>query len=114
LTCDLLGHYDTERLLKLVELAPSGSGIAKETLDILEMLLEKNISYGNSALAPVRIFSSASTEEQLLVRIDDKLNRLQNGREYDLGMAKEDTISDLIGYLILLNVQRRVNKGEAT
>lgn len=79
---------------------------AKAVGDILTgleaMLIEKNAAYGNSALDPVRIFSSASTEEQLLVRIDDKLSRLQRGHEY----AGDDTVKDLIGYLILLLIAR--------
>ena len=81
--------------------APSGDAILKACIDITKLLLEKNVAYGNSALNPVRIFSKASTTEQLLVRIDDKLNRLKNGSEY----PGEDTVSDLIGYLILLKVQ---------
>ena len=64
-------------------------------------LLKKNIACNNSALEPIRVFSTASTSEQLLVRIDDKLNRLKNGVEYQ----DEDAIDDLIGYLILLKVQ---------
>lgn len=76
--------------------------IRKVCTETQEMLLEKNESYGNSALDPVRIFSQASPVEQLLVRIDDKLSRIKRGN--DLG---EDTISDLIGYLVLLKVARR-------
>jgi hypothetical protein len=90
-----------ERLAALAEQAPSGAEILETCEEITELLLKKNIAYGNSALSPVRIFSKASTTEQLLVRIDDKLNRLKNGSEY----PGEDTISDLIGYLILLKVQ---------
>jgi len=67
------------------------------------MLIEKNKAYGNSALDPVRIFSGASPEEQLLVRIDDKLSRLQRGHDF----ADEDTVTDLIGYLILLKIARK-------
>ena len=49
-----------------------------ETCDqICSMLVEKNVKYGNSALDPVRVFSKASTTEQLLVRIDDKLSRIK-------------------------------------
>jgi hypothetical protein len=66
------------------------------------MLIEKNRAYGNSALKPVRIFSRASSEEQLLVRIDDKLSRLARG-----SAAGEDVVADLIGYLILLRLARR-------
>lgn len=73
-----------------------------ETCDqICTMLLEKNVKYGNSALDPVRVFSKASTTEQLLVRIDDKLSRIKTtGME----APDEDTLNDLIGYLILLKI----------
>lgn len=65
---------------------------------IKEMLIEKNKSYGNSAFDPVRIFSSASREEGILVRIDDKLSRISRGSEH----SGDDAIKDLVGYLILL------------
>ena len=66
------------------------------------MLQEKNAAYGDSALSPVRVFSRASAVEQLLVRIDDKLSRLQRG-----SAAGEDVECDLLGYLILLRIARR-------
>jgi hypothetical protein len=94
---------------ELAAKAPSGEAILNACIDITKLLLEKNIAYGNSALNPVRIFSKASTTEQLLVRIDDKLNRLKNGSEY----PGEDTVSDLIGYLILLKVQQQRERDEA-
>jgi hypothetical protein len=65
--------------------------------EIAHMLIEKNISYGNSALEPARIFSTADSKEQLKVRIDDKLNRVRNNK----GFAGDNDIDDLIGYLIL-------------
>jgi hypothetical protein len=69
--------------------------------NIRDLLLEKNAKYGNSALDPVRVFSKASTTEQLLVRIDDKLSRIKTtGME----APDEDTLNDLIGYLILLKI----------
>ena len=70
--------------------------------EIGDMLIEKNRAYGNSALKPVRIFSRASSEEQLLVRIDDKLSRLARG-----SAAGEDVVADLIGYLVLLRIARK-------
>jgi hypothetical protein len=70
---------------------------------IKELLLEKNRKYGDSALNPVRIFSKADAKEQLKVRIDDKLNRLMNQQVDD----NEDTVTDLIGYLILYKVQSK-------
>lgn len=90
-----------DELVSLSRQAPSGNDILNKCFEIAELLLEKNIAYGNSALNPIRIFSDASTSEQLLVRIDDKLNRLQNGKEY----KDEDAVDDLIGYLILLKIQ---------
>jgi hypothetical protein len=69
---------------------------------IKELLLEKNRKYGDSALTPSRIFSKADSIEQLLVRIDDKLNRIQKGA--GLLATDEDIIQDLIGYLVLLKI----------
>lgn len=50
--------------------------IERECAGLAAMLLAKNASYGNSALAPLRVFSRADAAEQLRVRIDDKLSRL--------------------------------------
>jgi hypothetical protein len=89
--------------LKLIATdAPSGNKIISECLEIAEMLIGKNISYGNSALDPIRIFSKAGTREQLHVRIDDKLNRLMKGTDY----PGDNDIDDLIGYLILLKIAK--------
>ena len=52
---------------------------------IRELLLEKNASYGNSALQPIGIFAKGSPIEQIDVRIDDKLNRIKNGHEFHGG-----------------------------
>ena len=73
--------------------------------DVKNMLIEKNKAYGNSALDPVRIFSKVDSTEQINVRIDDKLSRLSKGNEY----PEEDTINDLIGYLILLKISKEYN-----
>jgi hypothetical protein len=69
--------------------------------DIGKMLINKNKSYGNAALDPLRIFSKADGVEQLLVRIDDKLSRIKRGNNFG-----EDVIKDLIGYLILLKIAK--------
>lgn len=70
--------------------------------DIKQLLLKKNESYGNAAFNPVRIFSKADAAEQLKVRIDDKLSRIMRGNEF----ASEDTYKDLLGYLIIHEIQR--------
>lgn len=79
------------------------NAIREECDALRDMLLTKNSDYGNSALDPVRIFSKASTVEQILVRLDDKLSRLARGRA-----AGEDVELDLLGYLILLRVARKM------
>jgi hypothetical protein len=76
--------------------------IARVCDDIKELLLYKNKQYGDSALNPSRIFSKASAVEQILVRIDDKLNRIKKGA--GLVANDEDVIQDLIGYLVLLKI----------
>jgi len=71
-------------------------------LEIRELLIFKNIKYGNSALEPIGIFSRLDPREGLLIRIDDKLKRIKNG---SLEKDDEDVINDLIGYLVLLKIQ---------
>ena len=70
--------------------------------EVKELLIEKNKKYGDSALNPSRIFSKANAVEQILVRIDDKLNRIQKGA--GLLANDEDVIMDLMGYLVLLKI----------
>lgn len=70
--------------------------------EIEELLIDKNRKYGDSALNPCRVFSKANAVEQLLVRIDDKLNRIKQGA--GLLANDEDVICDLIGYLVLLKI----------
>ena len=76
------------------------SNVRRITAGIADLLVEKNEAYGNSALNPVRVFSKADRTEQLKVRIDDKISRIQRGTEF----GDEDTVRDLIGYLVLLLV----------
>lgn len=61
-----------------------------------DMLLAKNAAYGDSAAKPVRLFSTATVFEALLVRMDDKVSRLSRGAS-----AGEDALTDLAGYAVL-------------
>ena len=70
--------------------------------EVKNLLLDKNKKYGDSALNPVRVFSKASPVEQILVRMDDKISRLNRGA--GLREVEEDAIMDLIGYMILLKI----------
>jgi len=80
----------------------AGKKILDACLNLAHMLIKKNISYGNSALEPIRIFSKSDAREQLHVRIDDKLSRIMRGTEY----VGDNDIDDLIGYLILLKIAK--------
>jgi hypothetical protein len=82
--------------------APAGNQIWSTCHEIAHMLIDKNISYGNSALEPARIFSTADSTEQLKVRIDDKLIRVKINQ----GFAGDNDIDDLIGYLVLYKIAK--------
>ena len=68
---------------------------------VKNLLLEKNKKYGDSALEPVRVFSQDHQIAQLKVRIDDKLSRIKTSGTM---ASDEDTLMDLMGYLVLLKI----------
>ena len=76
--------------------------VKKVCNDIANLLIEKNKSYGNSALEPLNCFYKGDATTAIKVRIDDKLSRIMRGSEYH----GDDTVTDLLGYLVLLKVSR--------
>lgn len=78
--------------------------IIEVSTEVTNLLLEKNNAYGDSALNPVGIFSQGNAVDSLCARIDDKLMRIKSRGITD---ATEDTVQDLIGYLILLKIAIR-------
>ena len=84
--------------------------IAEICDQVKDLLLKKNQSYGDAALNPLRCFSKASPIEQIKVRIDDKLSRVQSGS--GIAYMDEDTLMDLIGYCILLKIAENRQKAE--
>ena len=68
---------------------------------ITNLLKEKNKAYGNTALNPTNVFSKLNATEAICARIDDKLARISNRGIND---ETEDTVDDLIGYLLLLKM----------
>ena len=70
--------------------------------DVVLLLLKKNKAYGDTANNPPQIFSKLSAKEGILARLDDKLSRVKTKGVTD---DVEDTIKDIIGYLILYKVQ---------
>ena len=72
-----------------------------------QLLLEKNKAYGSSALFPLGVFSKGDAIESLCARMDDKLMRIKNSGIND---TTEDTLSDLAGYIILLQIALDLKK----
>ena len=75
--------------------------IKKVGEEVIDLLLEKNAAYGDTANNPSNIFSKLDSTEAIKVRIDDKLSRIKNK---GLNDKTEDTLTDLIGYLVLLKI----------
>lgn len=89
----------------------SQNDIVLECNRIREMLLDKNRKYGDAALNPEQVFSSADPIELINIRIDDKLSRIKNAQDDDT----EDAELDLIGYLILKRIAiRRASEYDPT
>jgi hypothetical protein len=77
--------------------------IERITAEVCDMLVQKNLDYGDSALHPINVFSNGNAVDSLNARIDDKLARIHN---VGLSDETEDTLFDLIGYLILLVIAK--------
>jgi len=78
---------------------------------VIDLLIEKNRAYGDSATNPVNIFAKGSPIENISARLDDKLMRIKNKGIND---QTEDTVNDIIGYLILLKVAMIKNSDSDT
>lgn len=75
--------------------------IQSEMQRIMDLLIQKNNAYGNSATQPANIFSKGDAVESISARIDDKLMRIANR---GINENTLDTVDDLIGYLVLLKI----------
>tara|TARA_R100000935_G_scaffold791_3_gene2819 strand:+ start:170 stop:508 length:339 start_codon:yes stop_codon:yes gene_type:complete len=102
-------HWTTNSTESVIETSSDTEFLIEEIgQDIIKLLKSKNKAYGNTANNPPQIFSKLSAKEGILARIDDKLSRITK-----LGFDNndsEDTLKDLIGYLILLKVQIRIEE----
>ena len=95
-------YISKEEYHKVLAATEPTDPIASMFDELKTFVMQKNSSYGNSVLDPVRVFSKADKKEQIRVRIDDKLSRLVRGNS-DIE-SDTDIIKDLIGYLVLLLV----------
>jgi Na+/phosphate symporter len=86
--------------------APAEKEIKEICALVESTLLEKNKKYGNSALQPLNCFArTTSALDQLYVQIDHKLARIARG---DVNREDEDVLLDLVGYLVLVMIARRI------
>ena len=72
-----------------------------------KMVVEKNKRYGNSALDPLNIFAKHVKQfddpimKNMLVRLDEKLNRIKNADE-----LRDNDMLDIAGYFALFFVKQ--------
>lgn len=99
-----VGKFIQEMLATADIDAPSAFDILGVCMELAIFLMSKNKQYGDSALDPVRIMSSADPAEQLRVRMDDKLSRMFRG---DTANEDEDVFKDLVGYWVLMRVAEK-------
>jgi len=93
-----------EELMKEEEESPKLNfdwHLDKVSKQITDLLKSKNKAYGNTALNPSNVFSKLDATEAICARLDDKLARIQNKGIND---KTEDTVDDIIGYLLLLKM----------
>jgi len=70
--------------------------IIKVGVEMIEFLLTKNNRYGNSALEPVNVCSKLDSNEQINIRMDDKLMRIKNSN-----IERKNDFVALSGYILL-------------
>tara|TARA_R110000868_G_scaffold367354_1_gene630338 strand:+ start:230 stop:520 length:291 start_codon:yes stop_codon:yes gene_type:complete len=80
--------------------------ISEECLALERMLLLKNSAYNNSLHTEPPLFP-IDTITGIQARINDKLNRI---KQVGLTDETEDSVLDLIGYLIHLRIALKLNK----
>lgn len=93
--------------LEVPDTTPTSAELIKaEYTYLCDLALAKNEAYGDSALHPVRIFSNGDALAGIDARIDDKLSRVKHAPE----AFGEDVEADLIGYLVLRRIARRLGE----
>jgi len=76
------------------------------TEKIARELIQKNKDYGDSLQNPIQVFQKNKIDG-ILGRIDDKLNRIKT---VGINDKTEDSVNDLIGYLIHLKIMLDAEK----
>ena len=84
-------------------ISSTSAKIDAKCAELAVFLKRKNDSYGDSALHPINVFSTANAGASLHSRMDDKLSRIKVLRAGGDGCGEgyKDSVNDLAGYLIL-------------
>lgn len=90
-----------------LELSPTQKHIKDICYTISDLLVDKNKKYGNSALEPNNIFYKGDNISSILIRLDDKIGRIKNSEN-----LRTNDICDIIGYLVLLLISKKVTVEE--
>jgi hypothetical protein len=72
-----------------------------------DLLLYKNMKYGDSAINPKKIFYKGDSTNSILIRLDDKLGRIMSNTEEK---PRVNDVADIIGYCTLLLISMGVSK----
>ncbi|MBR9800286.1 hypothetical protein GYB59_00670 [bacterium] len=104
-------HDEITRATQKVGLAltakahPDQKRIAERGILLIDLLLRKNADYGSSAWKPPRLCPDLPASQAILVRLSDKLERLEQllqGKTAEVADEPiEATIEDTAGYLLL-------------
>lgn len=92
---------ESKKPLKIVTI---NQRITEECDRIKKLLLQKNTDYNNSLHAAPLLFEM-DTATGIKARINDKLNRI---KQVGLNDKTEDTVDDLIGYLVHLQIANKL------
>lgn len=82
--------------------------------NLSEFMLKKNTNYANAVYEPQGVFSQQPPDEQMKIRLDDKIKRIQNMLSNpDLDCGDEsviDTMDDMIAYLTYIRIYHKVKE----
>lgn len=89
------------------EAAPTKWKIDFFSMIFANFLKKKNENYGDSAINPNKIFSKLDADNSILIRLDDKMNRIMNSNE-----LRMNDFFDVMGYmwLYILTKPEWINK----
>lgn len=90
-----------------VKLTETQNKIVEVMEAMKNLLLYKNMKYGDSALNPKKIFYKGDSMNSILIRLDDKLGRVISNME---DKPRVNDVADIIGYSALLLISMGVTK----